>query len=73
MSRRYDERLKSVKAQLAAVEQCKDDDTKKERRKKAEKQLADLQKDMQKVQLKHKEMEKKEKVRTDKKEERSNW
>ena len=61
---RYDARVAALKAQLAAADACTDETQRSEKRAKAEKQLGDLQEDMEKVQLKQMELEKKEKVKS---------
>lgn len=58
----YEARVKALKNQLEEANTCTDEAEKLEKKRKAEKQLAELQKDMQKVQLKQKEMEKKERL-----------
>ncbi|KAF2347961.1 Cdc37 N-terminal domain [Trinorchestia longiramus] len=60
--RKYEARVQAVRKQLQDAESCKDASIKQEKKRAAEKQLLDLQTEMEKVQLKHKELEKKEKL-----------
>ena len=62
LSCRYEEKVNALKKQLNDAELCSDISEKEKKKRIAEKQLHDLQKDMQNVQIKQQELEKKERV-----------